>query len=110
LVTRNNGTTLAFRNKGVVGRHALRITLQGATGNPTAIGARVTLELADGSAQTTEVYAGSGYFSQSSAACFFGWPDGNPPKRVRVRWPDGKITERAIWATTTSLVLSFFEA
>ncbi|HEY4246326.1 MAG TPA: FG-GAP-like repeat-containing protein [Lacunisphaera sp.] len=110
LVSRNNNTTLAFRNNGAAGRHALRIALRGPNGNPTAIGARVTLELSDGSIQLAEVRAGSGYFSQSSPACFFGWSDGNPPKKIRVRWPDGKITERAMPENTTSLLLSFFES
>ena len=110
LVSRNNNTTLAFRNNGVAGRHALRINLRGPNGNPTAIGARVTLELSDGATQTTEVQAGSGYFSQSSPACFFGWPDVDPPKKVRIRWPDGKSTERLVPVNTTSLLLSFFES
>ena len=92
LVSRNNDTTLAFRNHGVPGHHPLRITLRGPAGNPTAVGARITVELADGSAQTSEVYAGSGCYSQSSAACFFGYPDFNPPKRIRVRWPSGVTT------------------
>ena len=58
-------------------------------GNPTAVGARITVELADGSTQTSEVYAGSGYYSQSTAACFFGYPEANPPRHIRVRWPSG---------------------
>jgi hypothetical protein len=109
LVSRNNNTTLAFRNNGAPGRHALRVNLRGPNGNPAAIGARVTLGLSDGAVQTTEVRAGSGYFSQSSPACFFGWPDGNPPGKITVRWPDGKTTERAVPANATSLLLSFFE-
>jgi len=89
LVTRNNGTSLAFGNNGIVGRHALRVLLRGLPGNPTAVGSRVSLELSDGSVQAAEVHAGSGYYTQSAAACFFGWREGNPPRRVRVRWPSG---------------------
>ena len=92
LVSRNNNTTLAFRNGGVPGRNPLRMVLRGPAGNPTAVGARITVELADGSTQTSEVYAGSGYYSQSSPACFFGYPDSNPPKHIRVRWPSGAAT------------------
>jgi hypothetical protein len=92
LVSRNNDTMLAFRNNGVPGHRPLRIALRGPVGNPTAAGARITVELADGSTQTSEVYAGSGYYSQSTAACFFGYPDSNPPKRIRVRWPSGVTT------------------
>jgi hypothetical protein len=106
LITRNNSTSLAFRNHGLAGRHALRIRLRGQAGNPTAVGARVSLELADGSTQTSEVYAGAGYYSQSSAACFFGYPDGNPPRRLQVRWPSGLITEHPVATTTGTLTLS----
>ena len=74
LITRNNSTTLAYRNRGVAGRHSLGVRLRGPAGNLTAVGARVVLELADGATQTSEIYAGSGYYTQSAAACFFGYP------------------------------------
>jgi len=86
-ITRNNSTTLAFRNRTLPGRRSLCVRLHGAGGNPQAVGARVTAEHADGSTQTGEIHAGSSYYSQSSAACFFGSPDANPVRRVRVRWP-----------------------
>ena len=108
LVSRNNSTTLAFRNHGSPGRHALCVRLRGPAGNPTAVGARVTLELSDGSRQTAEIYAGSGYYSQSAAACFFGWPDASPPRRVLVRWPSGKSTAVSVPAGTTTLILDSF--
>lgn len=92
LVSRNNDDALAFRNNGAAGRRSVRITLRGPAGNPSAVGASITLELADGSARSSEVYAGSGYYSQSAAACFFGYADANPPRSVRVRWPGGATT------------------
>lgn len=106
LITRNNGTTLAYRNKGVPSRHSLRILLRGLAGNPTAVGARITVELADGSTQTSEVYAGSGYYSQSTAACFFGYPDSKPPRHIRVRWPSGITTRYDGPPQSTTLILS----
>jgi len=106
VITRNNGPTLAYRNNGVAGRHSLCVRLRGPAGNPAAVGARLTLELADGSTQTGEVAAGSGYYSQSSAAAFFGWPDGNPPRTLRVRWPSGATTTHAVPSQSTSLALS----
>jgi hypothetical protein len=106
IVTQNHGTTLTFRNRGVAGRHSVRIQLRGPAGNPTAVGARITVELTDGSTQTSEVYAGSGYYSQSTAAGFFGFPEGNPPKRIRVRWPAGTTTEYDCPPGTTTLTLS----
>jgi hypothetical protein len=106
LVSRNNNTTLAFHNNGVAGRHSLRILLRGPAGNPTAVGARITVELTDGSSQTSEVYAGSGYYSQSTAACFFGSPDSNPPKNIRVRWPSGITTDHGFPPNASTLTLS----
>ena len=38
LVSRNDDVTLAFRNRGVPGRHSLGIRLRGPAGNPTAVG------------------------------------------------------------------------
>jgi hypothetical protein len=106
LVTRNSSSTQAWRNAGVAGRHAFAVRLRGRAGNPTGVGARVTLELADGLVQTAEVTAGSGYYSQSAPAVFFGWPDGNPPRRISIRWPDGTVSEHPVSEVPTS-VLSF---
>ena len=105
-IARNNSATLAFRNGAVPGRRSLRVALHGAAGNPTAIGARVTLELSDDSTQTSEVYAGSGYMSQSTAACFFGWPEANPPRKIHVRWPSGATTDHAVPSRSTNLNLA----
>ena len=106
LITRNNSTTMAFLNHPIPGRHSLSVSLRGQLGNPTAIGARLTLEFADGSTETAEVAAGSGYYSQSSSACFFGWPDANPPKTIRVRWPSGNISEHAVPTDAAALTIS----
>nr|WP_148218277.1 FG-GAP-like repeat-containing protein [Opitutus terrae] len=93
LITRNGAGTIAFRNAGVAGRRSLCVKLRGPRGNPTPIGARVTLELADGTQQTAEVTAGGGYASQSSAGCFFGYSAANPSSVLRVRWPSGRVSE-----------------
>ncbi|MEO7599228.1 MAG: CRTAC1 family protein, partial [Opitutus sp.] len=92
LVTRNNDTTLAFRNHGVAGRRPLRVNLRGPQGNPTGIGARVTVEYEDGSAQSAEMGSNTGYYSQSGGSLFFGNQEGVSPRRVRVRWPLGQVT------------------
>jgi hypothetical protein len=106
VISRNNDTTLAFHNKGVAGHEPLRILLRAGPGNPTAVGARITVELSDGSAQVGEVTAGSGYYSQSTAACYFGYPDGNPPKRIRVRWPSGLATDQDFSGHPATLTIS----
>ncbi len=92
LVSRNNSSPLLFRNRGVAGRHSFRVVLHGGPGNPRAVGACVQVELADGTREAGEISAGSGYLSQSAPACFFGYGDGNPPRRITIRWPDGHTT------------------
>ena len=106
LITRNNSTTLAYRNNGTVGRHSLRITLRGPSGNPSVVGARITLSLADGSEQSSEVYAGSGYYGQSTAAVFFGWSDLTSPREVMVRWPGGETTVHPVPPNASTLALT----
>jgi hypothetical protein len=105
IISRNNSTTLAFRNNGMAGRRSLRVQLRGPKGNPRAIGARITVEFGEGSAQVAEVYAGSGYHSQSAAACFFGWSDRNPPLGIGVRWPSGASTRHDFSPRSGILVL-----
>ena len=92
LITRNNRSTLAYRNNEAVGRSSLRVVLQGPAGNPTAIGSRIFVEHQDGSTRMAEIHAGGSYFSQSSSACFFGYPSANPLIRIKVRWPSGEVT------------------
>ena len=94
-VTRNNDVALTFLNRKQTGRNSFGVTLRGPKGNPTAVGARATLYLTDKSTQTSEIAAGSGYFCQSSATIFFGYPDSSPPIRLVVRWPDGHQTEHS---------------
>jgi hypothetical protein len=96
LVTRNGAATMAWRNRGVQGHRSLGVRLSGVAGNRMGIGARVRLELSDGTAQTTEIHAGSGYYSQSSPLCFFGYPEDKPPRRLSVRWPDGVTSEHPL--------------
>lgn len=108
IVTRNHGTSLVFRNRGVSHHHGLTVRLQDALskGNSAGLGSRLTLELADGSTQTAELQAGSGYYSQSAPFAAFGWPEKNPPRAVRVRWPDGRTTSHELSAEAMSVTLS----
>ena len=107
LVTRNNAASLAFQNNSArTGRNFLSIALRGPHNNPAAIGARITVELADGTIQINEVSAGSGRASQSSATCFFGYLDANPPVRAHVRWPSGDVTDHALSARSSHFTFS----
>ncbi len=74
---------------GSSGAPGLRVRLHGLPGNPTAIGARVTVTAGDGRQMVAEVTAGHGYLSQSTARI---WLAGSGWERIDVRWPDGKVT------------------
>jgi hypothetical protein len=83
----------------------LHIALQGPTGNPTGVGARLTVRQSDGSSQTAEVYAGSGYLSQSTRWVTFGRRSTDEPVAVQVRWPNGRTSEHTIDARSSSAIL-----
>jgi enediyne biosynthesis protein E4 len=89
LVSRQEAPTLAFLNRPGAGRRSFSVQLQGDDRNPAAVGARITLLHASGAVQASEVYAGSGYMSQSSSAVFFGFGPEDPPREIRVAWPNG---------------------
>jgi hypothetical protein len=102
--TRNNDRALLFQARPVAGRQSFGVALRGVAGNPTAVGARLTLALADGSSQTSEITAGSGYFSQSSATAFFGYAENITPVRLKIRWPDGRETEHTFTSPLPKLL------
>jgi hypothetical protein len=52
-----------------------------------------------------EIHAGAGYYSQSTAACFFGWNNGNPPRTAHVRWTSGSTSQHAVPAGSTLLII-----
>ena len=92
-MTQNNDRLLVFRNNGVDdddGAGFVAVRLAGRPGNPTGVGALVTAVDESGWKQTAEVYAGSGYLSQSSSTLFFG--TGGGLREIRVRWPDGRTS------------------
>jgi hypothetical protein len=84
LVTQNNGRALYFQNAGRAGAHSFGVSLRGAAGNPAAAGARLTLTLTDGSMQLAEAAHGP---------LWFGYPERNPPVRLKIRWPDGRVSD-----------------
>lgn len=87
----NNHTPLLFRNGGVANHSSVRVRLAGPVGNPTGIGARITVALPDGTTTTREVQAGNGYLSQDSAMLVFGLGS-QGSATITVRWPDGHVT------------------
>ncbi len=73
--------------------------------NNEAIGARITVTLDDGTAQTAEVHAGGSYLSQSTADQFFGVSAGRSIESIQVRWPDGTVSKHRVDFDTSLVVL-----
>ncbi|MBE7499305.1 MAG: VCBS repeat-containing protein [Verrucomicrobiales bacterium] len=88
LVGVHDGELQAFLNRAAPPHHFLTVRLRGSPANPAAVGARVTVQFADGRQQTAEVYAGNGHLSQSGSALVFGLGEGLAVRQCEVRWPD----------------------
>ncbi len=99
----NNGTLMCFEATDA-GAAPITVRLRGAPGNPTAVGARVTVHLKGGAMQTAEVYAGGGYLSQSAPVLAFG-VGGGELKAVEVRWPSGETTRKEAVAGTLAYLI-----
>ncbi|RIK74872.1 MAG: RNA-binding protein [Planctomycetota bacterium] len=85
----NDGPVQVFERRPLASNRIVAVRLSGIGANPTAVGARVAVHVDDGSRQTAEIQAGSGYLSQSSATLAFGAPQGRRVAKVDVAWPDG---------------------
>ncbi len=83
----------AYRNVVDNGNHWLEMRLVGRRGNPQAIGARVTVETADGQ-QLQQVGLNDGaFFSQGHYRLYFGLGSHARVDAIRIRWPDGQVQE-----------------
>ena len=102
----NDGEPLAFENRGSPGNRPLTVRLAGKPGNPTAVGARVTLTRTDGRTRSAETGAGGGYLSQSSPLLTFGLGETNQVRAIHVRWPNGVITSATPIPEQRALILS----
>lgn len=100
----NNDKAVAHENTLADPDRLLRVRLRGGTGNPNAVGARVTFTDSVGLAQTHHVTAGSGYLSQSTAMLAFGLGDA-APAHIEVCWPDGTRTIRTLQSAERELEL-----
>ena len=104
VVTRNNQSTLAFRDGEASGAERLALRLRGRGGNPDAIGARVELASGGRSLQVQEVRAGGGFASQSAPTLFFTLPpEALADAKLKIRWPSGSIAESDVPAGGGSL-------
>jgi hypothetical protein len=91
----NNDRLMFFRNRPQSARRSLALRLQGPRGNPTGVGSRLVVRCGDRVVHVAEVYAGSGYLSQSSPIIFCGVPV-DQEVSVQVRWPGGDVSSHSI--------------
>ena len=83
---------------------ALRVALDGLPGNPRGIGAEVAITI-DGRDQQRIIMPTRSYLSQVEPVATFGLGPADRVDRVRVRWPDGRVSERTDVAADQALVL-----
>ncbi|MCB1232612.1 MAG: VCBS repeat-containing protein, partial [Verrucomicrobiae bacterium] len=83
----------------------LRIQLAGDSGNPQAIGARVTVSADSLPPQTAEVSGGGSYLTQSDPTLVFAVPKEAKTVKLKIRWPDGKTQESSVDATSRTVTL-----
>jgi enediyne biosynthesis protein E4 len=102
VVANQRGPLLLYRNQVAPDRDWIAFDLRGRCGpdavlactNRSAIGAQVTL-VWNGQQQVQEVSGGSGFCAQNQRRLHFGLGPGAAVDKIVVRWPSGKIEERA---------------
>ncbi|MDA0813918.1 MAG: FG-GAP-like repeat-containing protein [Verrucomicrobia bacterium] len=95
-VAQNNGPVRTFESTATGSGRFIRICLDGGPGNPSAVGARVTVLLESGDRMVQEVYAGAGYLSQAQSCPVFTLANKDKVTRIFVRWPDGKSSQKEL--------------
>ena len=87
VIVNMNATPSLLKNQGPR-RNFLSLALSGTKSNRSAIGARVTVEVA-GRRQVDEVMSGGSFYSQNEMALYFGLAGAAVADRVAIRWPSG---------------------
>ncbi|HEY3391104.1 MAG TPA: FG-GAP-like repeat-containing protein [Lacipirellulaceae bacterium] len=101
LVAQNDDAVVTLVNQST-GRW-LSLRLVGLNGT-SAVGARVTIHSADGRTTAHEVYAGSGYLSQSAAEIYIGLGIA-APVRAEIHWPSGQSQSLDLKGKSGRLIL-----
>jgi hypothetical protein len=91
-VAQNGASTKLYRNRNA--KAGLRVRLRGAAGNPNAIGAVIRQFSSMPVGPAWEIHAGSGYWSQDSAAVVL--TSSSLVTNLWIRWPGGREMTYAI--------------
>ena len=104
-ITTNNGPARLLRNDRTAKNGALRVMLEGAASNHSAIGARVRLDVEDGRKPWAMVKTGSSYCSQSELPLTFGLGRASKVTTIEVTWPNGRVEKLAGVAANQSVTI-----
>jgi enediyne biosynthesis protein E4 len=92
LVVNNiNAPVAVYRNNNPPGDHYVKVVLKGTAKNRFAIGAKVLVESISGQ-QLSEVYPARGFLSSVDYNLHFGLGPDSIARKIKVIWPDGKIS------------------
>ena len=84
------GAIRVYKNVGAASSD-LEVTLQGSGQNSKGLGAKVTVQLNDGSFKTKWNHDGSGFQSSMSVPLLFAFPDNAIPQSIEIVWADGLV-------------------
>lgn len=87
------GPVRLFSNQFAERGHRLRLQLVGTKSNRSAIGSRVTAELADGRRIFRDVFPANGFRGQGPVEILLGTGDQPSIAKLKVTWPTGQIQE-----------------
>jgi hypothetical protein len=93
VVFHNHGPARVLINEGADGRPWVGLRLLTGTPGRDALGARVTVERADGRRLRRRVHTDGSYLSASDPRVRVGLGAGGAVRRVTVHWPDGGVEE-----------------
>ena len=100
IVASNNGPLHFFQPRSPLKTHSLH-RLEGIRGNPDAVGARLIAAFEDGTRQSIEFHAGSGYLSQSQSLAMV-----PQAAKLEIVWPDGVTVPATVFPVGTEPALS----
>jgi hypothetical protein len=89
LVTNNNGPAVLLRNDVGNANNWLRLVLSGTASSADALGARVAIELPDGSLRWSRAHTDGSFASASDPRVHFGLGNAQSIASVLVEWPAG---------------------
>jgi hypothetical protein len=92
LVTTIGGSPVLLHNRGDAAAHWITLDLRGPRGNPSGIGALVTIE-AGGRRRVQAAYGTNGYLTQGDPRVHFGLGATDRVDRIEVQWPGGAKQE-----------------